>query len=169
MKIEHVRIYNCPTYCISKLYIDGVWQCDIVEDTDRGLDQSMSLEELKRRKVYRQTAIPTGHYKLSMRFVSPKFSQMEYYKKFCKGYMPRLLDVPAYEGILLHPGVNANSSAGCCIVGLNKVKGKVVDSRKTWERLMKQFFLPLKVFGEDADYIITRKYKVDLKNINTTK
>lgn len=169
MKIEHVRIYNCPTYCISKLYIDGQWVCDIVEDTDRGLDQSMSLEELKRRKVYQQTAIPTGHYKLSMRFPSSKFSQMPYYKKFCEGYMPRLLDVPAYDGILLHPGARANSTAGCCIVGLNLVKGGVVDSKKTWEKLMKQYFLPLKVLGEDADYIITRKYKVELKNINTTK
>lgn len=169
MKIEHVRIYNCPTYCISKLYIDGVWQCDIIEDTDRGLDQNMSLEELKRRKVYRQTAIPTGRYKLTMRFVSPKFSQMPYYKKFCKGYMPRILDVPAYDGILVHAGVNANSSAGCVIVGLNKVKGKVLESKKTWEKLMKQHFLPLKALGEDADYIITRKYKVELKNINTTK
>lgn len=169
MKIEHIRIFNCPTYCISKMYIDGVWVSDIVEDTDRGLDQSMSLTELKRRKVYRQTAIPTGHYKLSMKYPSPKFSQMEYYKKYCKGYMPRILNVPAYDGILVHPGASAASSAGCPIVGLNTIKGKVTDSKKTWEKLMKQYFLPLKVFGEDADYIITRKYKVQLKNINTTK
>lgn len=168
MKIEHVRIYNCATYCISKLYIDGVWQCDLVEDTDRGLDQSMTLAELRKRKVYSKTAIPTGKYKLSMRFQSPKFSKYEYYKKFCNGYMPRILDVPAYDGILMHPGVNAASSAGCVICGLNKTKGKVLDSRKTWEKLMKQFFLPLKVLGEDADYIITRKYKVKLIDINKT-
>jgi len=39
MNIEHKRIFNCPTYCISRMYIDGEWVCDMVEDTDRGLDQ----------------------------------------------------------------------------------------------------------------------------------
>lgn len=160
MKIEHIRIYNCPTYSISKLYVNGEWQCDIVEDTDRGLDQSMPLAEIKRRKVYRQTAIPTGKYKLTMNVISPKFAKMEYYKNFCKGRMPRLLNVPGFDGILIHCGANANSSAGCVIVGFNTVKGCVTNSRKAWEMLMKKYFLPAWKLGEDVDYIITRKYKV---------
>lgn len=160
MKIEHVRIFNCASYCISKLYIDGVWKCDIVEDTDRGLDQKMSLAELKKRKVYKQTAIPTGTYKLTMDVISPKFSQMAYYKKFCGGRMPRLLDVPMYDGILIHCGSNANSSAGCVIVGYNTIKGCVTNSRKAWEMLMKQYFLPAWKNKEEMTYIVTRKYKV---------
>lgn len=160
MKIEHVRIFNCPSYCISKMYINGVWFCDIVEDTDRGLDQSMSLAEIKKRKVYRKTAIPTGTYELTMNVISPKFSQMAYYKNFCKGRMPRLLNVPAYDGILIHCGVNANSSAGCIIVGLNTIKGCVTSSRATWEKLMKQYLLPAWKLEEKVTYTITRKYKV---------
>ena len=75
MKVERVRIYNCPTYCIGKLYINGEWQCDVVEDTDRGLDDSMSVAEIRKIKVYSKTAIPTGTYRVTMDVQSPKFSQ----------------------------------------------------------------------------------------------
>jgi hypothetical protein len=160
MKVELVRIYNCPTYCISHIYVNGEYVCDAIEDTDRGLDQSMSLAEIKKRKVYKLTAIPTGTYKITMSVQSPKFSQYDYYRKYCKGYMPRVLDVPGYDGILFHRGSSAASSAGCIICGYNKVKGRVVDSQKAWEKLMKQHFMPAKVLGEDIELKVTRKYKV---------
>lgn len=169
MKIELVRIYNCPTYCIGKIYINGDYQCDCIEDTDRGLDQSWPLSKIKAKKVYKMTAIPTGTYKLTMNAQSPKFSQYEYYRKYCKGYMPRILDVPGYDGILIHCGSSANSSAGCLIVGYNTIKGKVTDSRKAWEKLMKQYLLPAKVLDEKITITISRKYKVEQKNINATK
>lgn len=108
MKIEQVRIFTTkgsgtsPGYTISHIYINGEYACDCVEDYDRGLDQSMTLAEIRKRKVYKQTAIPTGTYELTMDIISPKFSQMEYYKKYCKGRMPRLLNVKGYDGILLH-------------------------------------------------------------------
>jgi hypothetical protein len=140
--------------------VNGEYVCDAIEDTDRGLDQSMSLAEIKKRKVYKLTAIPTGTYKMTMNIQSPKFSQYDYYRKYCNGYMPRVLDVPGYDGILFHRGSSAASSAGCLIVGLNKIKGKVVDSQKAWEKLMKKYFLPAKVLGEDITLTITRKYKV---------
>ena len=167
MKIEHVRIYTTkgsgtsPGYTISHIYVNGVYVCDAVEDYDRGLDQSMTLAEIKRRKVYKQTAIPTGTYELTMDIQSPKFSQMEYYRKYCRGYMPRLLNVKGYDGILLHRGSSANSSAGCVICGYNTVKGRVTDSQKAWEKLMKNYLMPAKVLGEEIIYTITRKYKTN--------
>ena len=160
MKIEHVRIFNGKDYCISHIYVNGEYVCDAVENVDRGLDQKMSLAEIRKRKVYRMTAIPTGTYKLTMNVQSPKFAQIDYYKKYCKGYMPRLLDVPGYDGILIHRGSSANSSAGCVIVGYNTIKGKVTNSQKAWEKLMKTYLMPAKVLGENITYIITRKYKV---------
>ena len=159
MKLDLVRIYNCPTYSIGKLYVDGVWLCDTVEDYDRGLDQSTPLSEIKKIKVYRMTAIPTGTYKVTMNVQSPKMSKMEYYKNFCNGYLPRLLDVPGFDGILIHCGSSANSSAGCLIVGYNTIKGKVTNSRKAWEKLMKRHLLPAKKRGEDITITITSKYK----------
>lgn len=166
MKIEHVRIFTTkgtgtsPGYTISHIYVNGEYVCDAVEDVDRGLDQRMPISEIRKRKVYRMTAIPTGTYTLTMNVQSPKFAQMDYYKKYCKGYMPRLLNVPGFDGILIHRGSSSNSSAGCVIVGYNKIKGKVNDSQKAWEKLMKTYLMPAKVLGENITYIITRKYKV---------
>lgn len=160
MKLDLIRIYNCPTYSIGKLYVNGEWLCDVVEDTDRGLDQAMPLAEIKKRKVYRLTAIPTGSYRVTMNVQSPKMSKMKYYADFCKGYLPRILNVPGYEGILIHCGSSAASSAGCIIVGYNTIKGKVTDSRKAWEKLMTQHLLPAKKRGELITITITRKYQI---------
>ena len=157
LHLYHHRIYNCPHYCISHLYIEGRKVCDIVEDTDRGLDQSMALVDIMRLKVPHLTAIPTGTYQLSMNVLSPKFSQLPYYKMFCGGYMPRLLDVPGFKGILIHPGNSALSTDGCIIPGLNTIKGRVCDSRKTWESLMRHYLLPAKKAGENILYTIKRK------------
>jgi hypothetical protein len=160
MKIEHVRIFNGKDYCISHIYVNGEYVCDAVEDVDRGLDQRMPISEIRKRKVYRMTAIPTGTYTLTMNVQSPKFAQIDYYKRYCKGYMPRLLNVPGYDGILIHRGSSANSSAGCVIVGYNTIKGKVTNSQKAWEKLMKEYFLPAWKLEEKMTYTITRRYKV---------
>ena len=160
MRVEIVRIYNCPTYCIGRLYVDGVYQNDVLEDTDRGLDQSMSLAEIRKRKVYKQTAIPTGAYKITMNVKSPKFSQYDFYKKLCDGYLPRLVDVKGFEGVLLHCGATAQNSAGCLLVGLNTIKGRLTDSQKTFAKLMKKHLIPAKMLDEEITITITRKYKI---------
>ena len=49
--------------------------------------------------------------------------------------MPRVLNVPGYDGILIHRGVDEKNSAGCLIVGYNKIKGKVTNSQEAFEKL----------------------------------
>lgn len=165
MKILQVRVANvyrpkdCRAYCISHVYIDGVYSHDVIEDYDRGLDEKMSLIEIGNRKVYGKTAIPTGTYTVNMDIVSPKFSQKEYYKEFCRGKLPRLENVKGYSGILIHCGVDENSSAGCLIVGENKVVGKVTNSKATFERIYK-LMLAARKRKEPITYTITRKYNV---------
>ncbi|MDR2950724.1 MAG: DUF5675 family protein [Prevotella sp.] len=134
MKIELKRIYKCAKYTIGHLFIDGEYFCDTIEDCDRGLDDSMSLEQIKAKKIYAETAIPTGIYTVSIGIVSPKFSQKPFYKEFCDGRVPRLLNVKGFDGILMHIGLNERSSAGCIIVGENKIKGQVINSQATFER-----------------------------------
>lgn len=121
-------------YTIGHLYINGAYFCDTIEDKDRGLNQLMPLDLIKKIKVYKQTAIPTGTYTVAMGTRSPKFSQKPAYN-FTEGRLPRLLNVPGYDGILIHAGVNQNSSAGCIIVGENKIVGQVVNSMATFKRL----------------------------------
>ena len=123
-------------YSIGHLYdADGHYICDTIEDTDRGLTQDMPLDDIRRIKVKSKTAIPRGTYRVTLDVVSPKFSLKPYYKKFCGGKVPRLLDVPGFDGILIHKGVTEKSSAGCIIVGYNTIKGMVTRSQACFERL----------------------------------
>lgn len=117
MKILVKRIAKKDTYTIGKMYIDGKYFCDTLEDKDRGLTQTTPLSIIKSKKVSGQTAIPTGTYKVIVN-KSPKFGRM----------LPRLLDVPGFDGILIHRGNTDKDSSGCLLVGENKVVGKVINS-----------------------------------------
>jgi hypothetical protein len=74
MKLLLDRKYKKDTYSIGKLYVDGVYFSDTVEDKDRGLTDKDSLDKIKATKVYAKTAIPLGTYKITMGVISPKFS-----------------------------------------------------------------------------------------------
>ena len=82
MEILVKRIAKKSKYTIGKMYIDGQYICDTLEDTDRGLNQNMSLEEIKNKKVYGETAVPTGTYKVDMNTVSPKFKSRTWAKPY---------------------------------------------------------------------------------------
>jgi hypothetical protein len=124
MKLELVRIANRPTYCIGKLYIDGEYFCDVIEDTDRGLDDSMSVDEILKKKIKGETAIPTGIYKIEITY-SPKYKRM----------MPLILGVKGYSGIRIHSGNTSKDTEGCLLVGKNTKVGMVLESRNTYQRL----------------------------------
>lgn len=134
MKLTLKRIAKKPTYTIGKLYVDSKYFCDTVEDCDRGLTNSMSIDTIKSKKVYGETAIPTGIYKVEMLTVSPKFKDRSWAKPY-KGIIPRLMNVKGFDGVLIHPGNTAKDSLGCILVGENKVVGQVINSQATWKRL----------------------------------
>lgn len=135
MELILKRTYNNDKYCIGHLYINGKYFCDTIEDCDRGLDSKMPLKEILKRKIKAITAIPTGVYGILMNFVSPKYLKKPFFKNLCGGKMPRLTNVPGYEGVLIHTGNTAADSEGCILVGQNKVKGKVINSTETFIRL----------------------------------
>lgn len=136
MKILVKRIAKLPKYTIGKMYIDGNYLCDTLEDPDRGLKQQMSLEEIQSKKQYGDTAIPTGTYQVSMNVVSPKFKDRSWAKPW-GGKIPRLQNVPGYTGVLIHVGNKPEDTLGCILVGENKVKGQVVNSTIAFNKLMK--------------------------------
>lgn len=127
MRITLVRIANRPTYCIGKLYIDGVYFCDTIEDTDRGLKDEMTVEEILKKKVKGETAIPTGIYAVYLTY-SPKY----------KKQMPLIDNVKGYGGIRIHSGNTSKDTEGCLIVGLNTKVGMVTQSRKYYNLLYKE-------------------------------
>ena len=138
MRLLLDRTYKGPDYTIGHLYVDGAYCCDTIEDTDRGLLKTTPIEVIRAKKVRTRTAIPRGTYRVTLSVQSPKFSTRPYYYKFCKAYMPRLLDVLGFEGILIHCGSSERSSAGCIIVGRNTVKGRVTGSQECFERLYRK-------------------------------
>ena len=124
MDLKLKRIFRGDKYTIGHLYIDGNYWSDVLEDTDRGLTDDMSEEEIKRIKIYGKTAIPKGTYKVEVTY-SPKF----------KRYLPILLNVKGFSGIRIHSGNTAEDTLGCLLVGYNKVKGQVINSRVTSDKL----------------------------------
>lgn len=105
MKIKVNRIYKGETYTIGKMYLNGEYFCDTLEDAVRPV------------KIPNETAIPAGTYKVEVTY-SPKF----------KRDLPLLIDVPDYTGIRIHNGSNKDHTSGCILVGFNKTKGQLTDS-----------------------------------------
>jgi len=117
IRITVTRTAKRPTYTIGKMYIDSEYFCDTLEDTDRGLRQNMPLSEILKIKIKHETAIPAGTYKVIVN-MSPRFRRL----------LPRLMDVPGFDGILIHRGNTDRDTSGCILVGENRVAGKVINS-----------------------------------------
>ena len=132
-------------YTIGRMEINGRYFCDTLEDTDRGLRESMTEDEIAALKVKGATAIPTGTYRIDMQTRSPRFGRV----------LPRLLRVKGYAGVLIHSGNTAADTEGCILVGENRERGKVLDSRATLERLL-VFLRAAQAEGEKIELTITR-------------
>lgn len=135
MDLRLKRIAKKNGYTIGKLYINNAYFCDTLEDVDRGLSSSMSNDVLKYKKLAHITAIPTGRYQVTMDVISPRLSKSNFYKQYGGGRVPRLLNVPAFEGILIHCGNIAKDTDGCILVGKNSKVGMVLDSKITYSKL----------------------------------
>lgn len=109
MKLELTRLYFKDSYTIGKLYIDGQYFCDTLEDKVRDLTHE--------KKIPGQTAIPPGEYEIVVN-ISPRFRRK----------LPRLLNVPGFEGILIHRGNTSEDTAGCILIGENKQTGRIINS-----------------------------------------
>lgn len=130
MELSLYRKWKKDTYTIGILYVNGKRFCETLEDRDRNLYQGMSLEDIQRIKVYSETCIPYGRYRITLHRQSPKYAKKKAFQSI-NGYMPYLLNVPGFSGVLIHPGNWPSDSAGCILPGENKVKGAVVNST-TW-------------------------------------
>lgn len=143
MELRVERTYRGAKYTIGHLYINDKYFCDTLEDPDRGLTDSMPLAKIKAAKVYGDTAIPYGKYKVRMDIVSPKYSNVKKYPyaAIAKGLMPRIMDIKGFDGVLIHAGNTQKDTYGCLLVGQNKVKGQVINSQATWKALYQQLLV----------------------------
>ena len=135
MNLTLKRIAKRNGYTIGHLYVNGIYFSDTLEDVDRGLVSTMSIDILKKKKLAHITAIPTGRYEVTIGVISPKLSKSKFYKQFGGGRVPRLLNVPAFDGILIHCGNTAKDTDGCILIGRNTKVGMVLDSKITFSNL----------------------------------
>lgn len=119
MKLTLKRIALRQTYTIGKLYIDGKYFCDTLEDTVRDTNKSGKFDNGE-KKIKGKTAIPYGTYEIKWTY-SPRF----------KKYTPQLMNVPSFEGIRIHSGNSSTDTEGCLLLGENKKVGMVLNSRAT--------------------------------------
>ena len=141
MELILERIAKRKTYTIGRLYIrrqiideyrpgtEDQYFCDTLEPTWR--DYAHGAYKVKGR-----SAIPEGRYAVVISW-SPKF----------EAWLPILLGVPNFSGIRIHAGNTAADTAGCILVGKNKIVGQVVDSR-IWLHRLKQKIVEAKERGE---------------------
>lgn len=107
LKLKLDRVFKGPDYTIGKLYVDGRYFADTLEDAVREV------------KIPGKTAIPAGTYAVVYN-MSKRFKKM----------MPLLLNVPGFEGVRIHAGNTAGDTDGCILVGKNSVKGEVRYSKR---------------------------------------
>ena len=150
MELRLARKYRCSNYRIDKLYINNEYFSDALEDPDRSLTDSMSLEEIQKVKIKGNTCIPYGTYNITLDVHSPKFGNKSYYKEVCNGKVPRLLNVKGFDGILIHVGDGPNGhrlTEGCVLIGRNTIKGGLTEGKKYFQLLYNQM-LEAKKRGE---------------------
>ena len=156
MELVLTRIAKRKTYTIGRLaiveriddeYLAGsqeTYFCDTLEPPALETKTTVSKEAVLRSPAKAQSlkpfAIPEGRYAVVITW-SPKF----------KMWLPLLLGGPdfnlLFKGIRIHMGNTAKDTAGCILVGKNKLVGQVVDS-SIWLHPLKQEIVEAKDRGE---------------------
>lgn len=144
MRLTLDRRWKKADYTIGILSVNGDRFCEVLEPPVRD------------RKIPGCTAIPAGTYRIDMGRVSPKFGMRAWACRY-GGIVPRLMDVPNFEGVLIHPGNTAADTEGCLLPGRNCEVGKVLYSQDTYYRLMDQYLIP----ARDAGLLVAIEIKND--------
>lgn len=111
MNITLTRTTFTDQSTIGKLEIDGVHECYTLEPiTHDG------------PKVQNKTSIPYGTYQVVI-VPSPRFHRL----------MPRLENVPSFDGILMHVGNSAKDTDGCILLGQSTGKDYIYSSQAAWD------------------------------------
>jgi hypothetical protein len=137
MEVTVARNERTETETFGRMFVDGTYVCDTLEDKDRGLKKIMTLGTLLKLKVKGQTAIPVGRYEVVTNVQSPKLKDKPAYQ-FINGMVPRITDVPAYDGVLIHIGNTEKDTEGCILVGTKSDAAvlDIVNSTEAFHKLI---------------------------------
>jgi hypothetical protein len=103
MELELRRRSSSETCTVGELFVDGHFECYILEDVVREIE-GVSVADWK---THGATAIPVGTYQITLT-QSPRFKRI----------LPLLNRVPGFSGVRIHPGNDADDTEGCLLPGL---------------------------------------------------
>ena len=144
--LHRQRLAGSPA-CLGRLSLDGHLLCDTLEPPSHGLTSATVPKTIRDIKRLGRSAIPAGVYRLVLGY-SPRFSPRPFYKSCGGGLVPRLLNVSGFEGVLIHCGNTVVDTCGCILVGRRADSSTLVESQKTYSRLMRQYWQPATHRGE---------------------
>lgn len=144
MELVLRRIYKRENCTIGVLYyyneLDAMCKiCDTLEDKWRDLAGG-------EKKVNGRTCIPDGEYDVTMNVRSPKYvakfeQNPNHSLAYTDGFIPRLLHVPYFDGVLIHTGNTDRDTEGCVLVGKylggDSISGSVMAFKKLYDMLDK--------------------------------
>ena len=146
MELELHRRPSSQACTIGELFVDGKFECYILEDVVREIEGA----PVAGWKTHGATAIPVGTYQITLT-QSPRFKRV----------LPLLNRVPGFSGVRIHPGNDADDTEGCLLPGMtvdDDGEG-VAYSRAAFDRLFD------KLTREDA---IGQPIFITVENSRTT-
>jgi hypothetical protein len=109
LKLKLERFHDTGHETLGRLYLNGQFRCFTIEDTYRPV------------KVKHETRIPAGTYEVRFRKFGSFHSRYSgRFPNLHKG-MLELVNVPGYDGILIHIGNTNADTSGCLLVGTDYV------------------------------------------------
>lgn len=137
MNLTLKRLNLTPNYTEGELYVNGVYFCKTLEDTNRDLNKNGQFDN-NEKKVYGETCIPYGKYKVILSY-SPKF----------KRELPEILEVPDFQGIRIHRGNKISDTLGCVLCG-EKIKNGYLSNSTPYEIKLVELFKQAKLRNEES-------------------
>lgn len=111
MEIVSKCIQRRPSRTVSRVLVDGFKLCyaieDVIRDRDTDGDGDVDAVDVAKFKVYGQTAIPAGRYRVTLE-ESPKYGPDTI----------TINNVPGFEYIRAHTGNDETHTEGCQILGM---------------------------------------------------
>ena len=127
MKTQIVRVAQGRESTLSHLYIDGIFQCFLLED------------KIRQVKIKSRTAIPEGNFRLRLN----TWGNMNrlYVQKYGPMHvgMIEIDDLPTFDAVYIHIGNTIQHTAGCPLVGLSYIQKdgdyQVMQSRDAYRQV----------------------------------
>ncbi len=105
MESKIIRVAQGKESTLSQLYINGIFQCYLLED------------KIREVKIHSQTAIPTGVFGLKLNTHGAK--NVNYKRVFAKQHegMIEIVGLPNFNFVYIHVGNTIKDTAGCPLCG----------------------------------------------------